>query len=233
MWRQGGPLPRGAETAARSGTTTAPMAGVVFIAFLGGLVAGSFATAVAHRVPLGISIAGPRSRCPACGTQIAAYDNVPLLSWTLLRGRARCCSARISPFYPLTELTVGALFALTVLVHRHDSASAIAIDLVFVMMLAAITLTDIEERIIPNKILIAGAALCVAIAVPTDPGGMVERAIAAAVAGGLLFLVVLAYPAGMGLGDVKLAAVMGLFFGGPWHPRSLLRCWLAALPAWL
>jgi hypothetical protein len=104
------------------------MAGVVLIAFLGGLVAGSFVTAVAHRVPRGISIAGPRSQCPACGAQIASYDNVPVLSWALLRGRARCCGAQISSLYPLTELSVGVLFAVTVLVHRHASVAEIAID---------------------------------------------------------------------------------------------------------
>jgi leader peptidase (prepilin peptidase) / N-methyltransferase len=197
------------------------MTGVVLIAFLGGLAAGSFVTAVAHRMPRGISIAGPRSRCPACGAQIAAYDNVPLLSWALLRGRARCCGARISSLYPLTELTVGVLFAVTVVVHWYDAAE-IAIDLVFVTMLATVTLTDIERRIIPNRILLAGAVLCVAIAAPTDPGGMAERAIAAAAAGGLLLLVVLAYPAGMGLGDVKLAAVMGLFLGRAVAPAILV-----------
>ena len=198
------------------------MAGVVAIAFLGGLIAGSFVTAVAHRVPRGISIVGPRSRCPSCAEQIAAYDNIPLLSWALLRGKARCCGARISPLYPLTELSVGVLFAVTVLVHRHDSAAQIAIDLVFVTMLTAVTLTDLERRIIPNKVLLAGAVLCVAIAAPTDPGGMAERAIAAAAAGGLLFLVVLAYPAGMGLGDVKLVAVMGLFLGRAVAPAILI-----------
>jgi leader peptidase (prepilin peptidase)/N-methyltransferase len=198
------------------------MAGVVLIAFLGGLIIGSFVTAVAHRVPRGISLAGPRSQCPTCGARIAAYDNVPVLSWVLLRGKARCCGTRISPLYPLTELSVGTLFALTVLVHRHDSIAEIAIDLVFVTMLAAITLTDLEQRIIPNKILLAGAVLCVAIAVPTDPGGMAERAISAVAAGGILFLVALAYPAGMGLGDVKLAATMGLFLGRAMAPAILV-----------
>jgi leader peptidase (prepilin peptidase)/N-methyltransferase len=197
------------------------MVGIVLFAFVLGLVAGSFVTAVAHRLPRGISIAESRSRCPACGAQIAAYDNIPVLSWLLLRGRARCCGARISARYPLTELAVAVLFAVTVIVHRHDSVAEVAIDLVFVTMLAAITLTDLEQRIIPNKILIAGAILCVAIAAPTDPGGLPERAIAAAVAGGLLFLVVLAYPKGMGLGDVKLTATMGLFLGRAVAPAIL------------
>jgi leader peptidase (prepilin peptidase)/N-methyltransferase len=197
------------------------MVGVVLIAFLAGLAVGSFATAVAHRVPRGISIAGPRSRCPACEAQIAAYDNVPLFSWLALRGRARCCGARISPRYPLTELAVGLLFAATVLVYRHDAAEAV-IGLVFVTVLATVTLTDLEQRIIPNKVLLTGAILCLAIAVPTDPGGVPERLIAAAAAGGILFLVVLAYPAGMGLGDVKLVATMGLFLGRAVAPAILV-----------
>jgi leader peptidase (prepilin peptidase)/N-methyltransferase len=188
------------------------LAAAALIAFIGGLLIGSFVTVVAHRVPRRLSIVGPRSRCPACDAQIAAYDNVPVLSWALLRGRARCCGAPISPLYPLTELSVGALFAAVVLVHWGEGAE-IAIDLVFVTLLAAVTLTDLEQRVIPNRILLVGAVLCVAIAAPTDPGGMAERAIAAVAAGGLLLIVALAYPAGMGLGDVKLAAVMGLFLG--------------------
>jgi leader peptidase (prepilin peptidase) / N-methyltransferase len=196
------------------------MVGIVVIAFLGGLAVGSFATAVAHRVPRGISVAFARSECPACGAQIAAYDNVPVFSWLLLRGRARCCGARISPRYPLTELAVGLFFVATVLVYHHDAAEAL-IGLVFVTVLAVVTLTDLERRIIPNKVLIAGAVLCLAIAVPTDLASVPERLIAAAAAGGLFFLVALAYPAGMGLGDVKLAATMGLFLGHAVAPAIL------------
>jgi leader peptidase (prepilin peptidase)/N-methyltransferase len=201
------------------------MVAVVLIAFLGGLAVGSFATAVAHRIPRGISIVFARSECPACGAQIAAYDNIPVFGWLLLRGRARCCGARLSPHYPLTELAVGALYAATVLVYRHDAAEAV-IGLVFVAILAIVTLTDLEQRIIPNKVLIAGAILCLAIAIPTDPAGVPERLIAATAAGGLFFLVALAYPAGMGLGDVKLAAAMGLFLG-----RAVAPAILAALLA--
>ncbi|HET8863553.1 MAG TPA: prepilin peptidase [Solirubrobacterales bacterium] len=182
------------------------------LAFLGGLLFGSFTTVVAHRVPRGESVVGGRSRCPACGAQIAAYDNVPVFSWLLLRGRARCCGAPISPRYPLTELTLGALYAATVLV-LWDDPGEVALGLVFVTVLLAVTLTDLERRIVPNKILVVGAVLAVAIAAVADPGSLPERAIAALAAGGLLFLAALAYPRGMGLGDVKLAATMGLFLG--------------------
>lgn len=197
------------------------MAAAAAIAFFGGLLAGSFVTVVAYRVPRGESIVGPRSRCPACGAQIAAYDNVPVLSWALLRGRARCCGAAISPRYPLAELTLAALYAATVLV-LWDEPGEVALGLVFVTALAAVTLTDLERRIIPNKILLVAALLGAAIAAASDPGSLAERAIAAAAAGGLLFLAALAYPRGMGLGDVKLAATMGLFLGRNVAPAILV-----------
>jgi leader peptidase (prepilin peptidase) / N-methyltransferase len=181
-------------------------------AFLGGLVVGSFITVVAYRVPRGESIVAPRSRCPACGAQIAAYDNVPLFSWLALRGRARCCGTSISARYPLTEVVLGVLFVATTLV-LWDDPGEIALGLVFVSMLLAVTLTDLERRIIPNKILLVGSLLGVAIAAATDLGSLPERGLAAAGAGGLLFAAALAYPRGMGLGDVKLAAAMGLFLG--------------------
>jgi leader peptidase (prepilin peptidase) / N-methyltransferase len=190
-------------------------------ALLGGLLAGSFVTVVAHRVPRGESIVGPRSRCPACGEQIAAYDNVPVLSWLALRGRARCCGASISPRYPLAELALGLLYAATVLVLWEDPAE-LALGLVFVTTLAAVTLTDLERRIIPNKVLLVAAAAGVAIAAATVPDSLLERAIAAVAAGGLLFLAALAYPRGMGMGDVKLAAVMGLFLGRSVAPAILI-----------
>ena len=197
-------------------------------AFLGGLLVGSFVTVVAHRVPRGESIVGPRSRCPSCGAQIAAYDNVPVFSWAVLRGRARCCGVAISPRYPLTELAVAALYAATVIV-LWDDGGEIALGLVFVTMLAAVTLTDLERRIIPNKVLLAGAIAAVAIAAVADPGSLPERAIAAAAAGGLLFAAALAYPRGMGLGDVKLAATMGLFLGREVGPAILVALLAGAL----
>ncbi len=204
------------------------MAAAAVFAFLGGLLVGSFTTVVAYRVPRGESIVGPRSRCPACGAQIAAYDNVPIFSWLVLRGRARCCGVAISPRYPLTELAVGVLYAATVLVLWGDGGE-IALGLVFVTVLTAVTLTDLEQRIIPNKILLVGAVLAVAIAAVADPGSLAERAIAAAAAGGLLFAAALAYPRGMGLGDVKLAATMGLFLGRDVGPAMLVALLAGAL----
>lgn len=186
------------------------MAAILFFAL--GLLLGSFVTVVAHRVPRGESVVGGRSHCPACGQQIAAYDNLPVLSWLLLRGRARCCGASISPRYPATELTLGLLYAGTALVLWDDPAE-LASGLVLVTTLVAVTLTDLEQRIIPDKILAVAVVLGVGIAAVSDPGSLPERAVAAAAAGGLLLLAALAYPKGMGLGDVKLAATMGLFLG--------------------
>jgi leader peptidase (prepilin peptidase) / N-methyltransferase len=197
-----------------------PAGGAVF-AMLGGLAAGSFITVVAHRVPRGESIIGPRSRCPGCGTQIAAYDNVPVASWLFLRGRGRCCGEPISARYPLAELGLGLAYLATVLLLWDDPVQ-MAMGLVLVTTLMAVTITDLEQRIIPNKILLVATLLGVAITAVFDPSSLPERAIAAAGAGGLLFVAALAYPSGMGLGDVKLAAVMGLFLGRNVAPALLV-----------
>jgi leader peptidase (prepilin peptidase)/N-methyltransferase len=197
------------------------MAAIASFGFLGGAVTGSFLSVVAHRVPRGESIVGPRSRCASCGAQIAAYDNIPIVSWLLLRGRCRCCHERISIRYPLIEIATGLLFAVTVLVLHGDPAQLV-LGLVFVATLAAITLTDLELRIIPNKILLVSAIAGVALAAGLDPSSLPERAIATAAAGGLLFAIAFAYPRGMGMGDVKLAAVMGLYLGRSVAPALLI-----------
>jgi leader peptidase (prepilin peptidase)/N-methyltransferase len=191
------------------------------LAFVGGMLTGSFVGVVAHRVPRGVSIVGPRSVCDSCGTQIAAYDNVPVLSWLILRGRCRSCQTAIPARYPLVELAVGMAFAATAIVLRHDPAQ-LALGLLFVAMLAAITLTDLERRVIPNTILLAGAIAAVVLVAATDPSSFPERGIAAAAAGGGLFVIALAYPRGMGMGDVKLAAVMGLYLGSAVAPALLI-----------
>jgi len=196
-------------------------AGAAAFLFIFGLLIGSFLTVVAHRVPRGESVVGGRSHCPACGAQIAAYDNIPVASWVALRGHARCCGIAISPRYPLTELTAGALYAATGLVLWGD-AGEMVLGLAFVTMLQTITLTDLAQRIIPNEILLVGTIVGLILVVATDPGSLPERAIAVAGAGGLLFAIALAYPRGMGMGDVKLTAVMGLYLGRSVAPALLI-----------
>jgi leader peptidase (prepilin peptidase) / N-methyltransferase len=204
------------------------MPGIAALLFVAGLIAGSFVSVVAHRVPRGESIVGPRSRCPSCGETIAAYDNVPLVSWLLLGGRCRHCGARITATYPAVELALGVLYAVVYLVLEPDAAE-VALGLVFVTMLAAITLTDLEHRIIPNVVLISGTIAALAIVIPTDPDSLPERGIAAAAAGGFLLLAALAYSGGMGMGDVKLAAVMGLYLGRAVAPALLVAFLVGAL----
>jgi leader peptidase (prepilin peptidase) / N-methyltransferase len=187
-----------------------------------GMILGSFATVVAHRVPRGESIVMGRSRCPGCGATIAAYDNVPVLSWLMLRGHCRRCGARISPRYPLTEASMAALFAATVLVLGTEDAGELALGLVLCALLVTVTLTDLERRTIPNPVLLVGALVATGIVVASDPGSLPERAAAAAGAGGFLFCVALAYPRGMGMGDVKLVGVMGLYLGRAVAPALLI-----------
>jgi leader peptidase (prepilin peptidase)/N-methyltransferase len=192
------------------------------ILFPAGMILGSLVSVVAHRLPRGQSWIAGRSQCPACGAQIAAYDNVPVLSYLILRGRCRDCGDRISSRYPLTEIGLGGLYVGTFLALGDESLGELALGLTLCTLLVAITLTDLDLRVIPNKIVLAGALAAVAIVAVTDPSSMVERAIAASAAGGGLLLVALAYPRGMGMGDVKLVAMMGLFLGRAIAPAVLI-----------
>jgi leader peptidase (prepilin peptidase) / N-methyltransferase len=142
---------------------------------------------------------------------VKPYDNIPVVSWLLLRGRCRSCQATISRRYPPVEALTAGLCVGAVLAHRSAAGVALSVGLILVLVPAA--LIDLEHRIIPNRLTAAGAVLALAIGVGLDPGGEPERVIAAACAGGLLLIAALAYPGGMGMGDVKLAAVMGLFLG--------------------
>lgn len=197
-------------------------AAITAICFAGGAIIGSFVSVVAHRLPRGESFVGGRSRCPACGGNVAARDNVPVVSWLLLRGRCRNCGEPISPRYPLTEIGLGALFAITYLVLGDDDAGDLVLGLVLCVVLVTITLTDLELRLIPNLVVLAGAVAAIAIAAASDPSSLDDRAIAAAAGGGALFLIALGYPQGMGMGDVKLVAMMGLFLGRAVAPALLI-----------
>jgi leader peptidase (prepilin peptidase)/N-methyltransferase len=183
---------------------------VTFAGVLGAIV-GSFLNVVAYRLPRRESLITPPSRCPACGTHVKPYDNIPILSWLLLRGHCRSCSAPISPRYPLVEGLTAALCVGAVL--AHHSASAIALSITLILLVVPAALIDLEHRIIPNRLTGLGALLALVIGLALDPGGEPERLIAGAAAGGFLLIAALAYPGGMGMGDVKLVAVMGLFLG--------------------
>jgi leader peptidase (prepilin peptidase)/N-methyltransferase len=176
-----------------------------------GLMLGSFFNVVAYRLPRGESLATPASRCPGCETPIKPYDNVPVLSWLLLRGRCRACGTSIAWRYPLVELSTALLMAIAVLALGADRDAWLG--LAFVALLVPVAVIDIDFRIIPNKLMILGAVAAPSILALTDPGALPEHAIAAAAAGGFLLAAALAYPSGMGMGDVKLAFVMGLFLG--------------------
>jgi len=188
-----------------------PLAFDIALAAISGLCLGSFLNVVAYRVPAGVSLVTPGSACPGCGVAIRPYDNVPVVSWLLLGGHCRACDSRISPRYPLIEGLTGALFAAVVI--AHGASATIWLDLIFVAALVAITVIDLDHQIIPNRILAPLALAAVVLTAVFEPHRLPEHLIAGAAAGGFLLLAVLAYPSGMGMGDVKLAAVMGLVLG--------------------
>ena len=176
-----------------------------------GAAFGSFVNVLAHRLPRRESIVTPRSRCPACGGTIRAYDNIPIVSWLVLRGRCRDCGVRIPLRYLLVEAVTAVLFVLLGLKFGREAALWPALALAVTLVAAAAT--DLEERVIPNRLMAAGALLALVLWTLADPGRLPENLIAGTAAGGFLLVAALAYPAGMGMGDVKLAAVMGLFLG--------------------
>ena len=176
-----------------------------------GAIFGSFLNVVAYRLPRGESLSRPRSRCPQCQTPIKPYDNVPVLSWLALRGRCRSCRAPIPARYPLVEAMTGLLCAGVVLAKGPDEDALLGLALV--LLLVPITLIDLDHRIIPNKLTLLGAVVAPVLVALTAPDALLEHLIAAVAAGGFFLLAALAYPRGMGMGDVKLAAVLGLFLG--------------------
>ncbi len=182
----------------------------VFSGVLGAIV-GSFLNVVAFRLPRRESLVRPRSRCPHCGAQIKPYDNIPILSYLILRGRCRSCAARISPRYPLIEALSAALCVAVVL--SRSSAAAIALGIALVLIVIPVAVIDATHLVIPNRIVLPGALLALALGSALDPGGELRRLAAGAGAGALLLAIALAYPRGMGMGDVKLIAMIGLYLG--------------------
>jgi len=193
-----------------------------------GLVIGSFINVVAHRVPLGLSVVSPRSRCPSCETPIGALDNIPVVSWILLRGKCRSCSTPISARYPATEALCALLFVLVfhkVSVFLPEQLPEFFVGslhgTVFLSLLLAVTLIDLDHFIIPDMLSLPGCivGLVFAFAAPRAVGVTWQEAGVGAVAGsGFLLLIAVGYAAvrgreGMGMGDVKLMTTIGAFLG--------------------
>ena len=189
------------------------MRAVAFTAF--GLAIGSFLTVVIHRVPRKESIVAPRSACPACGGQIEARDNIPVVSYILLRGRCRHCRTRISAEYPLVESLTAGMFLAAAIAFRDVWIAALVAG--FLAVAEAAAAIDLRYRIIPNRILypsLLGFAGAVAVLWAVGKHvSLTGAALGLLAYGGGLFVVALVSRSGMGMGDVKLAGLVGLVLG--------------------
>jgi leader peptidase (prepilin peptidase) / N-methyltransferase len=189
------------------------------LAGLAGLLAGSFANVVIHRVPRGESVVRPASRCPACGAPVAARDNLPLVGWLLLGGRCRSCRASIGARYPLVELAMGLLwFLLTLRLVAAGLGWAVPAYLALAFVCLVLAVIDAGTRLLPNRITYPAFPLVLGLLTLASVGlgdlGRLGRGLLAAVAVGVFFLALaLISPRGMGLGDVKLAPTLGLALG--------------------
>jgi leader peptidase (prepilin peptidase)/N-methyltransferase len=191
------------------------------------LALGSFLNVVAVRVPARRSVVRPPSSCGSCGHEIGWRDNIPVLSYLLLRGRCRHCSARISPVYPLVEVTTAALVVACVAVFGPTPYGALAAG--FCALLVTLSVIDARYRIVPNRLVLPAAAGTLVVHTALDPS--VEWLLGALGGSVFLFVAVLAYPKGLGMGDVKLALLLGAMLGGAVSVALLLGLLAALVPA--
>jgi leader peptidase (prepilin peptidase)/N-methyltransferase len=194
------------------------------VAFAPALAVGSFLNVVAARVPLKRSIVSPGSACMSCGQEVAWYDNVPVLSYLVLRGRCRGCGTAIGWVYPAVELLTALLIAGCFLAFGWSGKSFVAA--LFCAALVTISATDLSHRIVPNVVVLPAAAVVLVAMTALDPS--VEWILGAFGASLFLFLAALAYPKGMGMGDVKLALLLGAMLGRT-VPVALMVGMVAAL----
>ena len=196
---------------------------IVVVAVLFGLVVGSFLNVVIHRVPLRQSIVWPSSRCPSCEAPIKSFDNVPLLSYLLLRGKCRNCGARISPRYPLVEGLTGLLFG--VAAYRYGLSLELVSAIVLIGVLVALAGTDLEHRLLPNAIVFPATVAGLLLSVALEPSRWWVYVVSTVGVAGALFALAIARPGGMGMGDVKMGGMLGAFLG----LYALLAVFLGAL----
>jgi leader peptidase (prepilin peptidase) / N-methyltransferase len=200
---------------------------VLPLVFVPGLAIGSFLGVVAARLPLRRSVVHPGSACMSCEAPIRWYDNVPVLSYALLRGRCRRCGIRIPPRDLAIELATSLLLVGCVLAFGFTLKTAAAA--VACAALVVVTATDLERRIVPDRVVLPAAAAVLALQTAAHPSPV--WAIGAAGAAGFLFLALLAHPAGMGMGDVKLALLIGALLGRTTPVAILLALFLALVPS--
>lgn len=185
---------------------------LIIMAF--GLVIGSFLNVVISRLPLekpeDRSLNG-RSRCPQCRNPIAAYDNIPVLSWLILRGKCRHCKNPIPARYPLVEVLTCVLWG--AVAANTDQIDKLVPGLIFITLLIPITFIDLDHRIIPNVLSVPGMVVGLVVGISLDPSRWLELLVSAFGAGFVLLAIALIRPGGMGMGDVKLVAMMGAFVG--------------------
>ena len=189
----------------------------VLVAMLGAIV-GSFLNVVIYRLPRKQSLIFPASRCPHCGTPIAPWDNIPVLSFLILRGRCRACRKPISLRYPIVELTAAA--TVTAVWLNSGTALNFAAGAIFALIMLAIFFIDLEHQIVPNALSYPGLLLGLLLAIPQ--ARFVDALFAAAGAGAFFLLIAIVSRGGMGGGDIKLAAMMGAFLGWPQIAVALL-----------
>lgn len=192
---------------------------IIFAALIGAML-GSFLNVVVYRLPRGESLLSPRSHCPTCNVSVKAYDNVPVVAWMWLHGRCRACRASISPRYPLVEAATAALCAGVVL--ARSSAGGMSLGVLAVLALVPLALIDLDHHVLPNRITGPAAVLAIVLGSALDPSGEPARLIAGAAAGGFFGVVALVSPRGMGMGDVKLAGLLGLLLGASVAPALLI-----------
>ena len=197
------------------------------IALAPGLALGSFLNVVAARVPLRRSIVRPPSACMSCQTEIAWFDNVPLLSYVLLRGRCRTCASSIPMRYPLVELTTGLLIAGCV--WKFGLSLDAAVASFFCAALVAVSATDVEHRIVPNRIVVPAAAVVLLAQTALHPS--VEWIVGGFGLAAFLFAAALAHPKGMGMGDVKLALLLGVMLGRTGPVALMIGMFAALVPS--
>jgi len=196
----------------------------VLLGALLGLAVGSFLNVCIHRIPRKESIVYPASHCPACGHSIRAYDNIPLFSYLLLRGRCRYCGSQITYRYPVVEAAGGLGFAL--LIGRFGLGLPTLLYLLFYSVLLVLAFIDLEHQILPDVITLPGIPLGLFLGLFLPQGRLLSSAAGLLLGGGLFYLVAFLSRGGMGGGDIKLAAMIGSFLG--WR-QLLLTIFLATL----